>query len=178
MANLAIGDKAIDFNLPGVDDQTHSLVDYSDKELVAVIFYCNHCPYVLAWEDRLIQAQRDYTDKGVQFILINSNDPAKYAIDDFPHMKTHAQDKDFPFPYLYDESQDIARAYGAERTPEVFLFDRAHKLQYHGAPDDNYDDPNGVTSQYLRDALDALLDGQSPAIAKTPPVGCTIKWRR
>ena len=177
MTNLAIGDQAIDFNLPGVDDQNHSLADYADKEMVAVIFSCNHCPYVLAWEDRLIQAQNDYADRGVQFFLISSNDPAKYAIDDFPHMKTHAQEKGFPFPYLYDESQDIAHAYGAERTPEIFLFDQERRLQYHGAPDDNYDNPNAVRSQYLRDALDALLGGQPPAVAQTPPVGCTIKWR-
>jgi peroxiredoxin len=177
MANLAIGDQAVDFDLPGIDDKNHTLADYVDKELVAVIFSCNHCPYVLAWEDRLIETQRDYADRGVQFILINSNDPAKYAIDDFPHMKTHAQDKGFPFPYLYDESQEIARAYGAERTPEIFLFDRARRLGYHGAPDDNYDDPSMVTSHYLRDALDALLKGGSPAVTQTPPVGCTIKWR-
>jgi peroxiredoxin len=177
MANLAIGDQAIDFDLPGVDDNSHTLADYADSELVAVIFSCNHCPYVLAWEDRLIQAQRDYADKGVQFILINSNDPARYAVDDFPHMKTHAQEKGFPFPYLFDESQEIARAYGAGYTPEIFLFDRARRLQYHGAPDDNYDNPKAVRSRYLRDALDALLAGQPPAVAQTPPVGCTIKWR-
>jgi hypothetical protein len=133
---------------------------------------------VLAWEDRLIEAQRDYADRGVQFILINSNDPNRYTVDDFPHMKTHAQEKGFPFPYLFDESQEIARAYGAGYTPEIFLFDSDRRLGYHGAPDDNYDDPGAVKRTYLRDALDALLAGKSPAVAQTPPVGCTIKWRR
>jgi peroxiredoxin len=178
MANLAIGDKAIDFSLLGVDDKTHALADYAGSDLLAVIFYCNHCPYVLAWEDRLIEAQRDYADRGVQFILINSNDPNRYTVDDFPHMKTHAQEKGFPFPYLFDESQEIARAYGAGYTPEIFLFDSDRRLGYHGAPDDNYDDPGAVKRTYLRDALDALLAGKSPAVAQTPPVGCTIKWRR
>lgn len=177
MANINIGEQAISFSLPGVDGQTHSLAQYEDKKIVAVIFSCNHCPYVLAWEDRLIAAQKDYAEKGVQFILISANDVSKYPADSFPNMQAHAAEKGFPFPYLYDETQEIARAYGAERTPEIFLFDEGRTLRYHGAPDDNYEEPQAVKAQYLRDALEAVLEGQAPAVAETPPVGCTIKWK-
>ncbi len=177
MANLKPGDKAISFSLPGVDDKTHALADYADKEAVVVIFSCNHCPYVRAWEDRMIQIQADYADKGVQLIAINSNDPRKYPEDSFPRMKERAREKGFNFPYLYDETQEVARSYGAERTPEVFLFDKNRVLRYHGAIDDNYENPDAVKNHYLRDALDAVLAGQDPPIAETPPVGCTIKWK-
>ncbi|RMF29196.1 MAG: thioredoxin family protein [Chloroflexi bacterium] len=177
MANLKPGDRAIPFTLPGVDDKEHSLADYADKEAVVVIFSCNHCPYVRAWEDRMIQIQADYADKGVQLIAISANDAKKYPADSFPKMKERAQEKGFNFPYLYDETQEVARAYGAERTPEVFLFDKAGVLRYHGAIDDNYEDPNAVRHHYLRDALDAVLAGQDPPVQETPPVGCTIKWK-
>ncbi len=177
MAKLKIGDQAIPFTLPGVDDKTHSLSDYADKEAVVVIFSCNHCPYVRAWEDRMVQIQADYADKGVQLIAINANDATKYPDDSFPKMKERAREKGFNFPYLYDETQEVARAYGAERTPEVFLFDKNGTLRYHGAIDDNYENPNAVRRHYLREALDAVLAGQTPAITETPPVGCTVKWR-
>jgi peroxiredoxin len=177
MSKLKIGDKAIPFALPGVDGHEHSLADYADKKVVAVLFSCNHCPYVLAWEDRIIQIQADYADKGVQLIAIGSNDAEKYPADSFPKMKEHAQEKGFNFPYLRDETQEVARFYGAERTPEFFVFDQKGVLRYHGAPDDNYDEPQAVKKQYLRDALDAVLAGETPAIAETPPVGCTIKWK-
>jgi peroxiredoxin len=177
MSKLKIGDKAIPFALPGVDGEEHSLADYADKAAVAVVFSCNHCPYVLAWEDRMIQVQADYAGKGVQLIAIGSNDAQKYPADSFAKMKEHAREKGFNFPYLRDETQEVARFYGAERTPEFFLFDKGGVLRYHGAPDDNYDDPQAVQQQYLRDALDAVLAGETPAIAETPPVGCTIKWK-
>lgn len=177
MSNLKPGDRAIPFSLPGVDDQTHALTDYADKAAVAVIFSCNHCPYVKAWEDRMVQIQADYADRGVQLIAISSNDAQRYPDDSFPNMKRRAQEKGFNFPYLYDESQEIARAYGAERTPEVFLFDSDGVLRYHGAIDDNYDDPAAVQQTYLRDALEAVLAGQTPPVAQTPPVGCTVKWK-
>ncbi len=177
MPKLTTGDKAISFTLPGTDDQQHALSDYAEKTAVAVIFSCNHCPYVRAWEDRLVQIQHDYASKGVQLITINANDATRYPDDNMASMKQRAQEKAFPFPYLFDESQETARAYGAERTPEVFLFDQAGLLRYHGAIDDNYEDPNGVEQAYLRNALDAVLAGQEPQPAQTPPVGCTIKWK-
>lgn len=177
MANLKTGDNAIPFTLPGIDDKDHALDDYGDKAAVAVIFSCNHCPYVLAWEDRMIELQGEYADKGVQFVAVGPNDAKKYPEDSFPNMKRHAAEKGFNFPYLRDESQEIARAYGAERTPEVFLFDKNGVLRYHGAIDDNYDNPNAVRQHYLRDAIEAVLADQEPATATTSPVGCTIKWK-
>jgi len=174
---LALGTSAVSFTLPGIDGSDHTLDDYSDKNAVAVIFSCNHCPYVLAWEDRLIALQNEYADKGVQFIAISANDAEKYPTDSFDNMKKHAAEKGFPFPYLYDESQATAKAYGAERTPEVFLFDADGNLTYHGAPDDNYEDAAAVQAQYFRDALEATLAGNAPATAQTAPVGCTIKWK-
>ncbi len=174
---MNIGETAVAFSLRGVNDQQHSLADYADKAAVAVIFSCNHCPYVLAWEDRMVQIQADYADQNVQILAIGANDSIKYPSDNFGNMKSHAAEKGFNFPYLRDKSQEIATAYGATRTPEVFLFDGGGVLRYHGAIDDNYEEPAAVSSHYLRDALDAMLAGQSPAVASTPPVGCTIKWK-
>jgi peroxiredoxin len=177
MAKLKVGDKALPFKLIGVDDKPHSFSDYAGKKAVAVIFSCNHCPYVRAWEDRIVQIQTDYSDKGVQLIAINANDASKAPDDNFPKMKERAREKHFNFPYLRDETQEVARAYGAERTPEVFLFDTDGLLRYHGTIDDNYDDPKAVKVRYLRDALDAVIGGRSVQIAETRPVGCTVKWK-
>jgi peroxiredoxin len=177
MPNLRIRDKAILFSLIGVDGKNHSFAEYSGKNALAIIFSCNHCPYVRAWEDRMVQIQADYDVKGVQLIAINANDASKYPDDSFEKMKERAREKHFNFPYLHDESQQVARAYGAERTPEVFLFDKAGTLRYHGVIDDNYDDPTGVKVKFLRDALDAILGGKAPITTETKPVGCTIKWK-
>jgi len=177
MTNIKPGDQVIPFTLPGVDDESHSLSDYADAAAIAVIFSCNHCPYVRAWEDRMVQIQADYADKGLQFLVINSNDVTKYTDDSFANMKIRAEETGFNFPYLIDETQEIAHRYGAEHTPEVFLFDKSGILRYHGAIDDNYDDPSAVNSHYLRDALEAVLSGESPAVDQTPPRGCTIKWK-
>ncbi len=177
MANVKIGDAAIAFELPGVDGKIYSLAAVSaGKRATAVVFMCNHCPYVLAWLDRLMTIAQDYADQGVAFVGINANDPLKYPADSFEGMQKLAKERGLPFPYLHDESQEVARAYGAERTPEIFLFDASLKLHYHGAPDDNHDEPQARVP-YLRNALNALLAGQAPAVAETPPVGCTIKWK-
>jgi peroxiredoxin len=177
MANINIGDEAIPFELPGVDGETHSLSDVSDgARAAAVIFMCNHCPYVLAWLDRMIAAANDYAERGVAFVGINANDPIKYPADSFDGMQELARSRGLPFPYLQDETQAVARAYGAERTPEIFLFDSDMRLRYHGAPDDNHDETQAQVP-YLRDALDAVLAGKAPEIQDTPPVGCTIKWK-
>ena len=178
MANLKPGDHAIAFSLPGIDGKTHALGDYGDKKAVAVVFTCNHCPYAQAWEGRLIAAQADYAAKGVQLIAINANDAVKYPGDSFEAMTQRAQEQGFNYPYLHDTTQEIAAAYGAERTPEIFLFDQKGVLQYHGAPDDNYEDPDAVQHTYFRDALDAVLAGSRPSLAQTEPKGCTIKWKQ
>jgi len=177
MSKLTLGDKAPDFKLPGVDGQTHILNDYSGKNALVIIFSCNHCPYVQAWEDRIINVQSNYADHGVQLIAISANDTTEYPADSFSEMVKRSNIKSFNFPYLYDESQNVAKAYGAERTPEVFVFDNTQKLAYHGAIDDNYEDPTSVKEQYLRNALDAITTNGTPSIPETPPVGCTIKWK-
>jgi len=176
MAKVRIHDKAVPFDLPGADGVNHSLSEYTGKT-VAVIFSCNHCPYVRAWEDRMVQVQADYASKGVQLVAINANDASRYPEDSFEKMKQRAREKRFNFPYLRDESQAIARAYGAERTPEVFLFDKMGTLRYHGVIDDNYDDPRSVKVKYLRDALEAVLSGAEPQTIETVPIGCSIKWK-
>jgi peroxiredoxin len=177
MANLQPGDKAVPFELPGVDDRRHALEDYADKEAVAVVFTCNHCPYARAWENRLIEIQTDYAARGVQLVAISANDAKRYPDDSFHRMRERSEEKGFNFPYLYDESQEVARDYGAQRTPEIFLFDKGSTLCYHGTVDDNYDDPAAVRVHYLREALEAVLAGTEPSTAQTTPVGCTIKWR-
>jgi peroxiredoxin len=177
MANLKIGDAALEFALPGVDGKTYSLSAVSaDQRATAVVFMCNHCPYVLAWLDRIIAMAKDYAGQGVAFVGINANDAAKYPADSFEGMQQLAGQYDLPFPYLHDKTQEVAAAHGAERTPEIFLFDAHLKLRYHGAPDDNYDHPQPKIP-YLRNALDAVLAGKEPPLAETPPVGCTIKWK-
>jgi peroxiredoxin len=177
VANLEFGDPAIPFELPGVDGQTYSLASLAEgREATAVIFMCNHCPYVLAWLDRLIALAREYQGLNVAFAGINANDAAKYPTDSFESMQQLARERGLPFPYLHDESQDVARAYGAARTPEIFLFDRDMRLRYHGAPDDNYDESQ-ASEPYLRYALDAVLEGRNPSVIETRAVGCTIKWK-
>tara|TARA_B100001750_G_C15518290_1_gene609179 strand:+ start:4190 stop:4720 length:531 start_codon:yes stop_codon:yes gene_type:complete len=174
---LSIGEQSVEFQLPGVDGNNYSLADYSNKSAVVVIFSCNHCPYVQAWEERIIQIQKDFESNGVQLLVISANDAEQYPDDGFPAMKERAKAKGFNFPYLFDESQEIAKAYGAERTPEVFVFDSNQTLQYHGTIDDNYENPEAVTKTYLRDAIDAIAEGNKPAVNQTDPVGCTIKWK-
>jgi peroxiredoxin len=177
MANVRIGDAAIPFELPGVDGRAYALSGISEgKKATVVVFMCNHCPYVLAWLERLVAIADDYADKDVAFAGINANDPAKYAADDFPGMQKLAKEWGLPFPYLHDVTQQVAAAYGAERTPEIFLYDADLKLRYHGAPDDSYEE-TGASVPYLRNALDAVLVGREPPVAQTPPVGCTIKWK-
>ncbi len=177
MAPLALESRLIPFALKGTDGQVHRADDAAKAKVFGVIFHCNHCPYAQAWESRLIQVQHDYAGRGVQLVLINANDPVTYPGDGFEQMQRRAQDKQYPFPYLVDETQEVAKQYGATRTPEIFLFDEKRILRYHGAPDDNYEDVNAVRHPYLRDALDALLAGTLPRIRETKPVGCTIKWK-
>ena len=168
---------SIPFDLPGVDGENHAYAEFADKEAVIVMFSCNHCPYVQAWEDRMMQIQSDYGSKGVQLVAINANDTVSHPGDSFEKMQERSQERGFNFLYLRDDSQEVARAYSAERTPEAFVFDKGGTLRYHGAIDDNYESANAVKDNYLRDALDAILSGNAPATAETPAVGCTIKWK-
>ena len=173
---LAKGDLAPAFALPGVDGATHALDDYGEARLLVLAQLCNHCPYVLAWEDRLNAVARDFADRGVRVAGLSSNDAEAYPEDSFDRMREHAAEKGFVFDYLYDEPQELARALGSERTPEVFVFDDERRLRYHGAIDDSRE-PGDVQRRYLRDALEALLADGEPPVAETAPVGCTVKWR-
>jgi peroxiredoxin/membrane protein CcdC involved in cytochrome C biogenesis len=173
---LKLGSKAPDFSLEGVDGKTYSLESFKDKEALIVIFSCNHCPYVKAYEDRIIKIQEDYAPR-VQVVAINSNDDVNYPEDSFEEMKKRAEEKKFNFPYLRDETQETAKAYGATHTPEIFLFDKNRELRFHGKIDDNWQDPSAVKQSYLRDALDELLAGKEISVPETFTIGCTIKWK-
>jgi peroxiredoxin len=173
---IALGTDAPEFDLPGVDGRNHALADYADAEALVLIQSCNHCPYVHAWEGRMMELQNELGERGFRIVAVNSNDAESHPEDSFEEMKARAERRGFNFDYLYDESQEIARELGSVRTPEVFLFDRDRRLRYHGAIDDSRD-PSGVTQRYLRDALEAVLAGGEPELTETPPVGCTVKWR-
>jgi len=173
---IDIGTKAPDFTLKGVDGKMHSLSGHADKKAVVVIVSCNHCPTAIQYEDRIAEIQKDYAGKGVQVIVINGNETDGHPTDSFDHMVTRAKEKGFNFPYLRDDSQEVVRAYGAVRTPEVFLLGADRKLAYHGRIDDNADDPKKVKRQDLRVALDEVLAGKPVSVPKTTSVGCTVKW--
>jgi peroxiredoxin len=174
---LQLGEKAPDFDLPGVDGKNHSLGDYSDAKLLIVVFSCNHCPYVVGSEDRMNQLYDDYKSKGVEMVAINSNEQENHPTDDFDHMVERAKEKGFAFDYLRDESQEVAKEYGALRTPHFYVFDADRKLRYTGRMDDNPRQPGEESTSELRDALDALLDGKEPPVAMTNPIGCNVKWK-
>ena len=175
---FTIGSRAPGFHLRNVDNRQVSLADYRGRPAVLVVFTCNHCPYSVAYEDRLIRYQKGYSERGVQFLLINSNDPKKKPEDSFEKMQIRAREKNFPFPYLLDETQQIAKAYGASRTPEVYLLDSNLTLVYHGRIDDNIKEDE-VTQHDLRSAIEHLLVGHPEQIDPkvTKAFGCTIKWR-
>src|SRR5436853_543111 len=163
---LPLGSTAIDFQLKGVDGKTHSLKSFADKKALAIVFSCNHCPYVQAYEGRMIQLQRDDLPKGASLIAINSNDDTGYPEDSFENMITRSKDKGFNFPYLRDETQEVARKYGAICTPHIFLYNQQRVLSYKGRIDDNRN-PTDVKSHDLRNAIDAVLSSKTPAVQET-----------
>ena len=173
---LPLGSFAVDFQLKGVDGKTHSLNSFSDKKSLVVVFSCNHCPYVVAYEGRMVQVQKDYSPKGVTLVAINSNDDSGYPEDSYPNMIKRAREQGFNFPYLRDETQEIAKKYGAICTPHVFAFDQQRRLQYKGRIDDNRN-PESVKTKDLRNALDAILAGHKPSVQETRPFGCSVKWK-
>jgi peroxiredoxin len=175
---LKIDSPAPDFTLLGIYGKKYSLSSFADKKALIVIFSCNHCPYVHAYEERIKQIQQDYGDKGVIVVAINSNDDVNYPDDSFENMKKRAAEKKFNFLYLRDGDQSIARAYDATHTPEIFLFDNERKLAFHGKIDDNWQEPNKVQNHYLRNALDELLTEKEISVPETFTIGCTIKWKR
>ncbi|HWG91367.1 MAG TPA: thioredoxin family protein [Candidatus Thermoplasmatota archaeon] len=172
------GDSAPSFALPGVDGKTHRLEDYKGARALVIAFWCNHCPYVQAYEKRTIDLARQYKDRGVQFLLINSNEVENYPEDDFPHMVKRAIEKNYPFPYLRDADQKVAEAYGAQCTPHFFLFDTSGYLRYQGRLDDNKDLAEAVKRHYLEDAIKAVLAGRNPTEPESWAIGCSIKWTK
>jgi peroxiredoxin len=175
-----VGDKATGFKLKNIDGKMVSLSDFPDTKGFTVIFTCNHCPYAKAYQDRIIAIDKKYKSKGYPVIAISSNDPEVNAEDSYDNMIARAKEKGFTFPYLYDESGDICRKYGATRTPQVYVLEKKGSdliLQYTGAIDDNSQDAGKVTAHYLTNAIDALLAGKTPEPAFTKAVGCGIKLR-
>lgn len=174
---MNLGEAAPAFSLPGVDGKTRSLSDFASAKALVVVFSCNHCPYVLAYEDRLIAVQRDYAAQGAQVVAINANDAQGYPEDSFENMRRRAAEKKFNFPYLRDEAQAAAKTYGATHTPHLFAFDAERRLAYTGKIDDNWSDAQGVSRAFLKEALDDMLAGRAPRTPQTHAIGCTIKWK-
>jgi peroxiredoxin len=175
---VALGTPCPDFSLPTVDGKRASRDDFRDKAALVVMFICNHCPYVQAVEDRLIALAREYGPKGVQLVGICSNDPQSYPDDAPPRLLARWREKQYGFPYLVDEAQDVARAFDAVCTPDLYVYDGARRLAYHGRLDDNWQQPGKVKKRDLAAALDAILAGSAPAREQIPSMGCSIKWKR
>ena len=175
-----VGDYATDFKLKNIDGKTVSLADYKDAKGFIVIFTCNHCPYAKLYEDRIIALDKKFKDNGYPVIAINPNDDKKYPDDSFENMKKRAKEKGFTFPYLVDETQEVAKAYGAARTPHVYLLQKEngkYKVAYIGAIDDDTEGSKEQKVTYLENAIEALEAGKSPDPSMTKAVGCTIKWK-
>ncbi|MEE8184919.1 MAG: thioredoxin family protein [Thermodesulfobacteriota bacterium] len=174
---VPIGKEAYDFSLIGTDEKTYSLESFIDKKVLVIIFMCNHCPYVKATIGRLIDIQKDYDDKGVQLVGINSNDEINYPDDSFENMKSAFKDKGINFPYLRDDTQDTARKYDAVCTPDIYLYGPERKLLYRGRIDDNWQDETKVTRKDLRGAIDTVLEDRPVSDEQYPSMGCSIKWK-
>jgi peroxiredoxin len=172
--SVDVGDPAPTFELTDTEGDVHRP---TGGPASVVVFTCNHCPYALAWHDRLLDVARDYAERDVQVLLVNPNDAVRYPRDSFEAMRERVRrDGGWPAPYLHDATQEVAAAYGARTTPDVFVVDAGGRVAYRGAPDGDHDDPSQGAA-WLREALDAVLDGRRPAHPRTEPVGCSIKWR-
>ncbi len=175
-----VGDKAMDFKLKNVDDKMVSMADYPNAKGVIVVFTCNHCPFAKAYEDRIIALDNKYRPMNYPVIAINPNDPDAVAEDNYATMQERAKAKNYPFPYLVDATQEIAKTYGATRTPHVFVLQKSgndYIVKYIGAIDDNSDDPKAVKEKYVEEAVDALLAGKPVTTDNTKAIGCGIKWK-
>ena len=173
---LEIGHKAPDFELPATDGRTYSLGDFSDADVLVIFFTCNHCPYVIGSDEVTRQTAERFAGQGVRFVGINANSANTYAEDSFDHMVERMADQQFPWVYLHDRSQDVARAYGALRTPHFFVFDRQRRLIYTGRGVDNPRDTSKMTVNDLERALAEHLAGKPVSTPVTNPIGCNVKW--
>ena len=167
----------IDFTLKGIDDKNYSPLNFKDKDILILIFMCNHCPYVKAVMERLVALQEKYKDKKVQFIGINPNDAETYPEDSFDNMKLFAQKYKMNFPYLIDDTQTTARKYDAVCTPDIYVYNKERKLKYRGRLDDSWKDESKITSKDLEKAIDILLDSKEINFDQIPSMGCSIKWK-
>jgi len=176
--DVELGTLAPDFELPATDGETYSLSDFDDADALVVMFICNHCPYVKAVRGRLVDLAEEMADESVEFVAINPNDAEEYPEDSFERMREVADEYDYPFPYLRDESQEVAREYGAVCTPDFFLYDEDRELAYRGRLDDSPKDPEGVEQREMRGAIRTLLEGGVPDPEdQVPSRGCSIKWK-
>lgn len=180
LPGYGIGDYAKDFELPNIDGKMISLADYPDAKGFIVVFTCNTCPYAKAYESRIIGLDKKYADKGFPVIAINPNDLEKQPGDSMEEMKKRAKDKKYTFPYLRDDSQQIAKAFGATKTPHTYVLSKAngkYSVEFIGAIDDSANDPSDVSETYVENAIDALLTGAKPPKTEARAIGCTIKWK-
>jgi peroxiredoxin len=176
---IAIGEAApmTGVEMQNVDGERLTIGRVRGEKGTLVVFTCNHCPWAKAWHDRLTTLGNQYAAQGIGVIAINSNDPAEHEDDGFEAMQARARETGMRFPYVVDATSDVARAYGATKTPEVFLFDRELKLAYYGAIDDNAHEEQNVAQRYLRDALEAVVNGSPVPVSQTRALGCSIKFR-
>jgi peroxiredoxin len=172
-----LGAACPDFRLPAVDGKTYARDDFRDKPVLVVMFICNHCPYVKAVEDRIIGLARELEARGVQFVGVCANDAANYPDDAFDKLAERWRERGYGFPYLHDEAQDVARAFGAVCTPDIFVYDRDRRLAYRGRIDDSWKDEGRVTRRELAAAIEALVAGKRPSPEQRPSMGCSIKWK-
>ena len=176
-----VGDNIKDFSLQNIDGKNVSLADYKDSKGFIITFTCNHCPYAMAYEDRILALNKKYAKAGYPVIAINPNDAIQYPEDNFEAMQVRAIEKKFNFPYLYDESQNIAKQFGATKTPHVFIVQKAGDklvVKYIGAIDDNWEKAAEVKEKYAESAIDALLAEKPVATTSTKAIGCSIKWKK
>lgn len=177
----AVGSIVTDFSLTDVNNKTVSLHDYANKEGVIVVFTCNHCPYAKAYETRIMELDAKFAQLGYPVLAINPNDPVREPEDAPAEMKRQSEEKGYTFPYLFDATQEVARTFGATKTPHVYLLKNTFGIftvEYIGAIDDNTDDPAAVKIRYVEDAISALQKGEKPAVTFTKAIGCTIKWKQ
>jgi len=175
--NLPLGTSAMDFCLDGSDGKKYSLKDFSNSKVLVIVFMCNHCPYVQAVWKRLVDLQAKYFEKGVRFVGINPNKNPEYEEETLEKMAEYAEKFQMNFPYLMDEAQNIACAYKAQCTPDIYVYDGKRKLAYHGRIDDNWKDEAKVTRRELDEAISAILSGEKLNDLQYPSMGCSIKWR-
>ena len=176
-SNVNIGTKAFDFNLPDTTGKSYSLASFKDASSLVVAFTCNHCPYAISAWPLLIKLASEFHEKKFAFVAVNPNDENLYPEDSFEVMKEKVPQWSINFPYLRDESQEVAKAYGAVCTPDIFFYYKNRNLYYHGRINDNWQEPENVTREDLRAALNDLAEGKSAPTEQKPSIGCSIKWK-